>query len=163
MRAAAAKLRALRQICVNVVVGRENLSPANWFYVYDPEIDVSRVSFPFSLSGERNGRTAIQAEIFLPQAARPDESALLEKALADLGRLLKFPASAILAAEIRAYPLSYVVSDLARGPAVRHVRDWLRGRGIETTGLFGAWEYVWSDRAFAGGRALAQALREPRP
>ena len=34
---------------------------------------------------------------------------------------------------------------------------------IETTGLFGSWEYVWSDRAFAGGRALAQALREPRP
>ncbi|NCD23513.1 MAG: hypothetical protein EOL90_11330 [Spartobacteria bacterium] len=163
VRAAAAKLRALRQICVNFVVDRDNLSPANWFYVYDPEIDVSRVSFPFSLSGERNGRTAIQAEIFLPQAARPDESALLEKALADLGRLLKFPASAVRAAEIRAYPLSYVVSDLARGPAVRRVRDWLRGRGIETTGLFGAWEYVWSDRAFAGGRALAQALREPRP
>ena len=163
VRAAAAKLRALRQICVNLVVDRESLSPANWFYVYDPEIDVSRVSFPFSLSGERNGRTAIQAEIFLPQAARPDENALLEKALGDLGRLLKFPASAVLAAEIRGYPRSYVVSDLDRGPAVRHVRDWLRGRGIETTGLFGAWEYVWSDRAFAGGRALAQALQVGRP
>ena len=158
--AAAAKLRALRQYCVNFVVDRENLSTANWFYVYDPEIDVSRVSFPFSLSGERNGRTAIQAEIFLPQSARPDEAALLEKALGDLGRLLKFPASAVLAAEIRVYPRSYVVSDLARAAAVRHVRDWLRGRGIETTGLFGAWEYVWSDRAFAGGRALAQVLRE---
>lgn len=162
MRAAAAKLRALRQYCVNFVVNRENLSPANWFYVYDPEIEISRVSFPFSLSGEQNGRTAIQAEIFRPQSASPDESALLEKAVADLGRLLKFPASAVLAAEIRAYPLSYVVSDLDRAAAVRHVRDWLRNRGIETTGLFGAWEYVWSDRAFAGGRALAQALREQR-
>ena len=158
VRAAAAKLRALRQVCVNLVVDRESLSPANWFYVYDPDIDVSRVSFPFSLSGERNGRTAIQAEIFLPPATRPDEAALMEKALADLGRLLKFPASAVLAAEIRAYPLSYVVSDLARAAAVRRVRDWLRGRGIETAGLFGNWEYVWSDRAFAGGRALAQAL-----
>ena len=158
VRAAAAKLRAMRQVCVNLVVDRESLSPANWFYVYDPDIDVSRVSFPFSLSGERNGRTAIQAEIFLPPATRPDEAALMEKALADLGRLLKFPASAVLAAEIRAYPLSYVVSDLARAAAVRRVRDWLRGRGIETAGLFGNWEYVWSDRAFAGGRALAQAL-----
>ena len=158
VRAAAAKLRALRQVCVNLVVDRESLSPANWFYVYDPDIDMSRVSFPFSLSGERNGRTAIQAEIFLPPVARPDEAALMEKALADLGRLLKFPASAVLAAEIRAYPLSYVVSDLARAAAVRHVRDWLRGRGIETAGLFGNWEYVWSDRAFADGRALAQSL-----
>ena len=158
VRAAAAKLRALRQYCVNLVVDRENLSPANWFYVYDPDIDVSRVSFPFSLSGERNGRTAIQAEIFAPSAARPDETALREKAVADLGRLLKFPASAVKAAEICAYPMSYVVSDLDRAAAVRRVRGWLRGRGIETTGLFGNWEYVWSDRAFAGGRALAQAM-----
>lgn len=160
VRAAAEKLRALRQYCVNLVVDRERLSPANWFYVYDPEIEISRVSFPYSLSGEQTGKSAIQAEIFQPQAARPDEGALLEKAVADLGRLLKFPASAVKAAEIRCYPRSYMVSDLDRAAAVRHVRDWLRGRGIETTGLFGAWEYVWSDRAFAGGRALAQALRE---
>ena len=158
VRAAAAKLRVLRQYCVNLVVERENLSPANWFYVYDPDIAISRVSFPFSLSGEQNGRTAIQAEIFAPGNARPGETALREQAVVDLGRLLKFPASAVLAAEICAYPMSYVVSDLDRAAAVRHVRDWLRGRGIETTGLFGAWEYVWSDRAFAGGRALAQAL-----
>ena len=148
---------------MNILVDRENLSPANWFYVYDPDIEISRVSFPFSLSGEQNGNTAIQAEIFLPQSARPNEAALLEKAVADLGRLLKFPASAVRAAEIRFYPHSYVVSDLERAAAVRHVRDWLRGRGIETTGLFGAWEYVWSDRAFAGGRALAQAWREKSP
>jgi len=163
VRAAATKLRALRQYCANLVVDRERLSPANWFYVYDPEIDVSRVSFPFSLSGESNGQTAIQAEIFRPQSASPDESALLEKALADLGRLLKYSGTDVRAAEIRSYSRSYVVSDLARAAAVRHVRAWLRGRGIETIGLFGAWEYVWSDRAFAGGRALAQALREKRP
>ena len=163
VRATAAKLRALRQYCVNFVVDRENLSPANWFYVYDPDIAVARVSFPFSLSGERNGRTAIQAEIFVPGAARPDENALREQAVADLGRLLKYSASNVISSEIRAYPESYVVSDLARASAVRHVRDWLRGRGIETTGLFGAWEYVWSDRAFAGGRALAQTLAGKAP
>lgn len=163
VRAAATKLRALRQYCVNFVVDRENLSPANWFYVYDPDVAVSRVSFPFSLSGERNGRTAIQAEIFVPGDARPDENALCEQAVADLGRLLKFSASEVNAAEIRAYPASYVVSDLYRAAAVRHVRGWLRGRGIETAGLFGNWEYVWSDRAFAGGRALAQAMAERAP
>jgi len=157
VRDAAGRLRALQHYCVNFVVDRENLSAANWFYVYDPDIAVSRVSFPFSLSGERNGRTAIQAEIFVPGDARPDETALREQAVADLGRLLKFSASEVAAAEICAYPMSYVVSDLARAAAVRHVRDWLRGRGIETAGLFGNWEYVWSDRAFAGGRALAEA------
>jgi protoporphyrinogen oxidase len=158
VREAAGKLRALRQYCVNFVVDRPALSPAHWFYVYDPDIAVSRVSFPFSLSGEDRGQTAVQAEIFAPGNARPDAANLRDQALADMGRLMKFSAADVIAAEIQCYPASYVVSDLNRAPAVRLVREWLRGRGIETAGLFGNWEYVWSDRAFAGGRALAETL-----
>ena len=104
------------------------------------------------------GRTAVQAEIFLPAGARPDQDGFRDRALADLGRILDFAPGEVAEAEIRAYPSSYVVSDLHRAAAVGHVRDWLRGRGIETAGLFGEWRYVWSDRAYAGGRALAEAM-----
>ena len=158
VREAAGRLRALRHHCVNFVVNRERLGPAHWFYVYDPEIAVSRVSFPFSLSGQMEGRTAVQAEIFLPAGARPDPDSLRDRALADLGRILDFAPGEVAEAEICGYPSSYVVSDLHRAAAVGHVRDWLCGRGIETTGLFGEWRYVWSDRAYAGGRALAEAM-----
>ena len=160
VREAAAKLRALRHFCVNVVVDRERVSDANWFYVYDPDIAISRVSFPFSLSGEESGRVAIQAEVFAPGEARPDEEGVRDQAVADLGRLLKFSAREVAAAEICAYSASYVVSDLNRAAAVAHVREWLRGRGIETAGLFGDWSYIWSDRAYAGGRALAEKLEK---
>ncbi len=159
VRAAARRLRALRQYCVNLTVKRSRLSEAQWFYVYDPEIEISRVSFPSALSGDRSDQTAIQAEIFLPQHARPDEDKLCSKALADLGRILNFSPKDVIAAEIRCYPYSYVVSDLARAPSVQLVRDWLRTQKIETAGLFGAWQYVWSDRAFAGGRDLARQLQ----
>ena len=158
VREAAGKLRSLRQYCVNVVVSREGLSPANWFYVYDPDIAISRVSFPFSLSGEANGRTAIQAEIFVPGDARPDEAMLLDQAVNDLARLLKIGRSEVVASEIRCYPFSYVVSDLNRAAAVGIVREWLHSRGIETAGLYGNWAYIWSDRAFESGRALAQQM-----
>ena len=158
VREAAAELRFLRQYCVNVVVSRVGLSPANWFYVYDPDIPISRVSFPFSLSGEANGRTAIQAEIFVPGDARPDEEMLREQAVDDLARLLKFGRTEVVAAEIRCYPFSYVVSDLNRAAAVGVVREWLRSRGIETAGLYGNWAYIWSDRAFESGWALAQQM-----
>ena len=158
VREAASKLRSLRQACVNFVVDRESLGSANWFYVYDPEIAVSRASFPYSLSGEKNGRTAVQAEIFGLQGARFDESALLEKAVEDMGRLLGFAVAEVKAAEIRCYERSYVVSDLERAAAAGHARSWLRGRGIETVGLLGAWEYAWSDRAYAAGRDLAKSM-----
>ncbi len=158
VREAAGRLRALRQYCINLVVERESLGPAHWFYVYDPDIVVSRVSFPFALSGETGGRTAIQAEIFLPGDARADEAAMRDQAVADLGRLLDFGPAEVAGVEIRCHPYSYVVSDLHRAAAVRHVREWLRAHDIETAGLFGNWHYVWSDRAFAQGRDLARNL-----
>jgi protoporphyrinogen oxidase len=158
VREAASKLRALRQYCVNFVVDRVELSPANWFYIYDPDIAVSRVSFPFSLSGEASDLTAVQAEIFLPGDARPDEETLRDQAVADMGRLLMFEAADVVAAEIRGYSHSYVVSDLNRAPAVALVREWLHSQGIETAGLFGNWHYVWSDRAYASGQTLAHNM-----
>jgi protoporphyrinogen oxidase len=110
------------------------------------------------LSGQASNQTAIQAEIFLPQNARPNEAQLRDQAIADLGRILRFAPDEVTAAEIRCYPHSYVVSDLARAPAVRLIRDWLRTQRIVTAGLFGEWHYVWSDRAYASGRNLAQTL-----
>jgi len=157
---AAGKLRALRHYCVNLVVERESLSPANWFYVYDPEIATSRVSFPSSLAGITDGRTAIQAELFVPGDARPNEEALRDKAVADMTCLLKCRESEVSAVEIRCIPISYVISDLKRADAVHHVRNWLSSHGIETAGLFGTWEYIWSDRAFASGQALAEKFRK---
>jgi len=161
VREAAGKLQALRHCCVNCIVERTELSPANWFYVYDPEIAISRVSFPFTLSGEDRPQTAIQAEIFVPGDARPNEEAMRDRALADMACLLKFRESDVSSAEIRCMPFSYVVSDLQCADAVSHVREWLSGCGIETAGLFGTWEYIWSDRAFADGQALAGKMAGP--
>ncbi len=162
VREAAGKLRALRHYCVNLIVEQTPLSPANWFYVYDPEIAISRVSFPLSLSGLHRAQTAIQAEIFVPGDARPDEEAMRDRALADLACLLKFSEPDVLAVEIRCMPFSYVVSDLNRAGAVSHVRDWLSLQGIETAGLFGNWAYIWSDRAYASGRDAAKAMEKNR-
>lgn len=158
VREVAAKLRHVRHYCVNFVVERESLSPANWFYVYDPDIPASRVSFPDLLSGQNTGRTAIQAEVFHPGDARPDEGVILERTLADLGRLLDFDKREISDAEIRCQPVSYVVSDLNRAEAVRYIRDWLSQNHIHTAGLFGNWAYVWSDRSYASGVAAAREL-----
>ena len=160
VREAAGKLRFLKHFCVNFIVEREELSPANWFYAYDPGIPAARVSFPFSLSGQQEGKTAVQAEVFLPGGTRTDGNAILERTLADMGRVLDFGPEEIAAAEIRCQPVSYVVSDLERAAAVRHIRKWLEGRHIRTAGLFGSWFYIWSDRSYASGVMAARELAE---
>lgn len=160
VREAAGKLRHVRHCCVNFVVERESLSPANWFYIYDSGIPASRVSFPDSLSGQNTGRTAVQAEVFGPGGEQPDDGAILERTLADMGRLLDFGKHEIADAEIRCEPVSYVVSDLNRAESVRHIRDWLAQNHIHTAGLFGNWSYVWSDRSHASGVAAARELVE---
>lgn len=160
VREAAGKLKYVRHYCVNFVVDREALSSANWFYVYDPDIPAARVSFPDSLSGQKTGRTAVQAEVLQPGNARPDENALMEKTLQDMGRLLDFRPQDIAVAEILCEPVCYVVSDLERAAAVRHIRDWLARNHIHTAGLFGNWSYVWSDRSYGSGVAAARALAE---
>lgn len=38
------------------------------------------------------------------------------------------------------------------------IRTWLQTQRIETAGLFGAWSYVWSLRAYSDGAALASRL-----
>lgn len=158
VREAAARLRHVAHVCVNFVVDRPALSPANWFYVYDPDIPVSRVSFPDSLSGASSGRTPVQAEAFFPMGATPSLESVRDQALRDMSRILSFPLSAVVAAEAVPAPVSYVRSDLGRAAAVETVRSWLRTQGIETMGLFGSWSYVWSVRAFADGADLAARL-----
>ena len=158
VRAAAARLRHVSHVCVNFVVDRPSLSPANWFYVYDPDVPVSRVSFPNSLSGAASSTTPVQAEVFLPMDAVPDLESVRDRALSDLSRILSFSLSDVLAAEAVPAPVSYVVSDLDRAPAVAAIRTWLQTQRIETAGLFGAWSYVWSLRAYSDGAALASRL-----
>lgn len=155
---AAGKLKHLRHYCVNILVERESLTDANWFYVYDPDIPAARVSFPFSLTGQRIGRTAVQAEVFRPGDDRPDADAILNQTLSDMGKLLDFRPSDIAASEICCQPVSYVVSDLDRAPAVHHILDWLSTRRIRTAGLFGNWSYIWSDRAYSSGVAATRGL-----
>ena len=68
----ASRLRHTQLLCVNLIVDRPRLTDCHWFYIYDREIEASRVSLPGNLApgSVAEGRTALQAEIF----RRDDES-----------------------------------------------------------------------------------------
>ncbi len=160
VRRAADALKHLRLLCVDMVIARDNLTPNHWFYIYDNDVEASRISFPGNLApgSVPAGHTALQAEIFrrTDEAVAPAE--LAEQTMHRLARLLKYKPDDVVALHVREVPMTYVISDHARAPAVKAVHDWLRGLDILPMGMYGEWKFLWSDAAFRSGERVAQSI-----
>ena len=161
VQAAAAALRHIQLLVVNLIIDRPDLTPCHWFYIYDPDVDVSRVKVNSNVAPRSvpTGRTALQCEIFRRMDESMPEEELTHKAISDLAKLLRFdPAKDVCA--IKSVPVShaYVISDLQRPAAVETIIPWLEERGIYPMGLFGRWKFIWSDAAFSSGQETAQRI-----
>lgn len=160
-RRAAAVLKHTQMLCVDMVVAREDLTPNHWFYIYDNDVDASRVSFPGNLApgSVPAGHTALQAEIFRRTDESIDASALADKTVHDLARLLKFEAAAVASVHVKDVPYTYIISNHQRAAAVQTIHDWLRGLSIIPMGMYGEWKFLWSDAAFRSGEKAAHGIR----
>lgn len=161
VRRAADALKHQRLLCVNMVIARENLTPNHWFYIYDNDVEASRVSFPGNLApgSVPAGHTAMQAEIFRRPDETMDAASLAERTVRDMSRLLKFEAADMASVHVQEVPYTYIISNHHRAAAVQAVHDWLRGLGIIPMGMYGEWKFLWSDAAFRSGEQTALAIR----
>lgn len=162
IRRAARLLRHIQLLCVNIIVDRPNMSPYHWFYVYDQDIDVSRVKVNSNVAPQSvpAGRTALQCEIFRRMDEPLPVEELADKAVRDMGKLLGFdPERDVRVMQPVLIPHAYVVSDLHRADAVDILIPWLEAQDIYPMGLFGRWKFIWSDAAYQSGSDLGRRLR----
>jgi protoporphyrinogen oxidase len=156
---ATAQLKWTQLICINFVVSRANVVPWHWFYIYDSDIEASRVSVPSHLSQHTGDETLIQAEVF----RRCDEpfnlDELKEKAVSELCPVLGITRAEIRAVEARHVPFGYVIPSLGHAAASAEIIAWLKRQSIETAGLFGRWKYMWSDVAYRSGEQAADGVK----
>lgn len=159
IREAAGRLRHTQLLCVNLVVNRPRLTDCHWFYVYDEDVDAARVSLPGNLApgSVPAGQTAVQAEVFR-RDDEPLDADLVERSVAQMGRLLGFERGEVQAVDHVHVRRAYVISDRHRAAAVQAIAAWLGERDIWTMGLFGRWKYVWSDEAYRQGRETAELI-----
>jgi protoporphyrinogen oxidase len=163
VREAASRLRHTKLLCVNLLVSKPDLVDHHWCYLYDPEIHAARVSFPSLLAPKsvEPGITAIQAEIFRRHDETWNIRELTEKTARQMAALFGFSlADELIAVAPVAVPYAYVISDHARQPAVDHILAWLREQRIYSMGLYGKWQYIWSDVAYDSGVETARELLE---
>lgn len=157
----AEQLRTTQLLCVNMIVDRANLTDAHWFYIYDADIDVARVSVPGNLSPASipPGKTALQAEIYRHELEPMEPEMLVSAAQQQLQRVLKFSGDDVSFIDHVHVKRAYVISDHRRGPIVEKLLDWLEQNRIHSMGLYGRWKYVWSDVAFQQGQQVADKIK----
>jgi UDP-galactopyranose mutase len=170
VRKAAAGLRHVSVRCVNLGVGRENLTEKHWIY-YPEDTVFHRIFVQGNASPYCNpaGGFGLTCEITYSEA-KPlpcDGHALIQRCIEDCHRVGFFkPGDPIWAANQVDMPVAYVVYDHDRAANVELIRDWLSDQDIVLAGRYAEWEYYNSDHAFVAGKKAAEQVagmrREPR-
>jgi UDP-galactopyranose mutase len=164
VREAAAALRHVSVRCVNIGVGRENVTDKHW--IYYPESTVfHRIFVQGNASPHCNppGGFGFTCEItYSPSKPLPCEGEALIRRCIDDAIAVGFIRAddPILAANEVDLPIAYVVYDHGRAENVERIRSWLEGHDVILAGRYSEWEYYNSDHAFIAGMKAARAVQD---
>jgi UDP-galactopyranose mutase len=164
IRQAAEGLRHVSVRCVNLGIGRPNLTEKHWIY-YPEDTVFHRIFVQGNASPLCNpeGGFGLICEItYAPGKPLPcDGNALIERCIQDCRKVgIISPEDPIWAANQVDMPHAYVVYDHARASNVKLIRDWLAERDIILAGRYSEWEYYNSDHAFLAGKRAVETVRE---
>jgi len=164
VKAAAGALRYVNVRCVNLGIGRADISDKHWIY-YPEDTVFHRIFLQGNASPHCNppGGFGLICEIsYGPDKPLPcDGPALTQRVIADCRRvgIIRDDDPVWVAHQVD-MPCAYVIYDHARAANVALIRDWLAAFGIELAGRYSEWEYYNSDHAFIAGKRAAQRVRE---
>jgi len=161
---AVSRLRYVSVRCVNIGVGRANLTDKHWIY-YPEDTVFHRIFVQGNASPYCNppGGFGLTCEIsYSPDKPLPCEGdELIQRCIRDCHRVGMFnPDDPIWVAFQVDLPHAYVVYDHDRAKNVKLIRDWLREQDILLAGRYSEWEYYNSDHAFIAGRNAAEQARQ---
>ncbi|MEP6604816.1 MAG: NAD(P)-binding protein, partial [Nitrosospira sp.] len=156
---AAAALRRVSVRCVNLGIGRENITNKHWIY-YPEDTIFHRIFLQGNASPGCNppGGFGLTCEIsYSPAKPLPcDGQELIDRCVEDcikVGMLKRN--DKIVTANLVDMPYAYVVYDHARARSVETIKNWLLQRDIILSGRYSEWEYYNSDHAFLAGKKAA--------
>ena len=117
----------------------------DWFYVYDDDIDISRV-FNNGKFTSKNSKKFLQCESYRRNDEEKCEKEIRLAMLAGIQKILKRTVSQNH--YYKTTEFSYPVPLKDRKKTVCEIKNELLPLNILTTGLYGTWEYKWSDQAY---------------
>ncbi|MEN9933883.1 MAG: hypothetical protein RLZZ387_462 [Chloroflexota bacterium] len=161
---AAAGLRHTSVRCVNIGIGRENVTDKHWIY-YPEDTVFHRIFVQGNASPHCNpaGGFGITCEItYGPLKPLPCEGEeLIQLCIQHCIQVgIIHEDDEIWAANEVDMPFAYVIYDHDRKQHVETIRSWLLQYDIVLSGRYSEWEYYNSDHAFVAGRQAAEKVRE---
>ncbi len=164
VREAARGLRHVSVRCVNIGVGRPDITEKHWIY-YPEETVFHRIFVQGNASPHCNppGGFGFTCEItYSPSKPLPcDGDDLIRRCIDDAISVGFIRADdPIWAANQVDLPVAYVVYDHGRAENVERIREWLGTHDIILAGRYSEWEYYNSDHAFIAGMKAARAVED---
>jgi protoporphyrinogen oxidase/glycosyltransferase involved in cell wall biosynthesis len=162
VRAAANGLRHVSIRCVNIGIGRTDVTDKHWIY-YPEDSIFHRIFVQGNASPECNapGGFGFTCEIsYSPWKPLPlDGEALIARCIEDCIKVgIMREDDTVLVANQVDMPYAYVVYDHARAANVATVRSWMEQHDIVLAGRYSEWEYYNSDHAFLAGKKAAERI-----
>lgn len=160
VRDAAKKLIHNSLLFVNIGVDRPDISEFQWIY-FDGDEPFNRIHFPSNLSKHNapRGASAINVEIAYSRFKPIDKEKAVDQTMKKLKSTgIITPSDKILFQNSIDQKYAYVIFDKNRHAAVRKIRNYLSKHGIETSGRFGEWDYLWMDQSILSGRRAAESI-----
>lgn len=163
---AAAGLRHVSVRCVNLGIGRENLTDKHWIY-YPEETVFHRIFVQGNASPycNRPGGFGLTCEItYSPHKPLPcDGEALVQRCIDDCRAVGIIREDDPIWTSMQVdMPFAYVVYDHARPKNIATIRKWLVSQDVTLSGRYSEWEYYNSDHAFIAGKKAAEEVKEAR-
>jgi UDP-galactopyranose mutase len=165
VREAADGLRYISVRCVNIGVGRENLTDKHWIY-YPEDPIFHRIFVQGNASPHCNapGGFGLTCEITYHDEYKPlpvDGDELVQRCIDDCRKVgIIGQDDPIWHTSQVDMPHAYVVYDHQRSANVATIRKWLASHQVILAGRYSEWEYYNSDHAFLAGKRAAEEARQ---
>lgn len=153
-------LKYLNLIQINLVCSKIgfNIKDFHWMYIYDQNIDISRVSLLNNVNG-KDKEFLIQAEIFRRNDEKYNFELLVKKNVKHLKKILKISDDCILLKESKFIKYSYVVPTSDRKFNQNMIASFLQKNNVKPIGIYGNWEYTFSEQSYHNGYKEGEKFR----
>lgn len=155
------KLNATSLILVSICIdGKLNFEFSPAFYIYDSDIPATRVYSTTMYSGEYDGYTALQAEVFISKF-RSLEGTLEEirdRVINQLAGIGMFDLDRVVGKDVRFEKYANIIFTHDIYENREKIKKYLDDNYIESAGRFGEWDYLWTDQAMLSGKRVADRI-----